>query len=49
MECLQDWGSYMKLALPSAFMICFEWWVWEIGGFLAGAFRDPRPLSTLTE
>ncbi|XP_027888198.1 multidrug and toxin extrusion protein 1 [Xiphophorus couchianus] len=35
-ECLQGWGSYMKLAVPSAFMICFEWWVWEVGGFLAG-------------
>ncbi|TKS82927.1 Multidrug and toxin extrusion protein 1 [Collichthys lucidus] len=36
MECLQEWGSYMKLAVPSAFMICFEWWIWEIAGFLAG-------------
>ncbi|KAE8287498.1 Multidrug and toxin extrusion protein 1 [Larimichthys crocea] len=35
-ECLQEWGSYMKLAVPSAFMICFEWWIWEIAGFLAG-------------
>ncbi|XP_017273455.1 multidrug and toxin extrusion protein 1 [Kryptolebias marmoratus] len=35
-DCLQHWGSYMKLAVPSAFMICFEWWVWEIGSFLAG-------------
>ncbi|TNN63445.1 Multidrug and toxin extrusion protein 1 [Liparis tanakae] len=35
--CLQDWGSYMKLAIPSIFMVCFEWWVWEIGGFLAAA------------
>uniref|UniRef100_A0A3Q2DT67 Multidrug and toxin extrusion protein n=1 Tax=Cyprinodon variegatus TaxID=28743 RepID=A0A3Q2DT67_CYPVA len=35
-ECLQGWGAYMKLAIPSAFMICFEWWVWEVGGFLAG-------------
>ncbi|XP_056263714.1 multidrug and toxin extrusion protein 1-like isoform X3 [Pseudoliparis swirei] len=23
--CLQDWGSYMKLAIPSTFMVCFEW------------------------
>lgn len=35
-ECLQEWGSYMKLAIPSVFMVCFEWWIWEIGGFLAG-------------
>ena len=35
-DCLQEWGSYMKLAIPSVFMICFEWWIWEFGGFLAG-------------
>ncbi|KAM9729461.1 multidrug and toxin extrusion protein 1 isoform 2-T2 [Menidia menidia] len=39
-ECLQDWGSYMKLAVPSAFMICFEWWIWEVGGFLAGVLGE---------
>uniref|UniRef100_A0A3P9JGL2 Multidrug and toxin extrusion protein n=1 Tax=Oryzias latipes TaxID=8090 RepID=A0A3P9JGL2_ORYLA len=39
-NCLQDWGSYMKLATPSALMICLEWWVWEIGGFLAGALGE---------
>uniref|UniRef100_A0A673XJB6 Multidrug and toxin extrusion protein n=1 Tax=Salmo trutta TaxID=8032 RepID=A0A673XJB6_SALTR len=35
-EALQEWGSYMQLAIPSTLMVCFEWWVWEIGGFLAG-------------
>uniref|UniRef100_A0AAV2JAH1 Multidrug and toxin extrusion protein n=1 Tax=Knipowitschia caucasica TaxID=637954 RepID=A0AAV2JAH1_KNICA len=39
-ECLQDWGSYMKLAIPSLFMVCFEWWIWEIGGFLAGVLGE---------
>ncbi|XP_054610921.1 multidrug and toxin extrusion protein 1 isoform X2 [Dunckerocampus dactyliophorus] len=39
-ECLQDWGSYMKLAVPSTFMVCFEWWIWEIGGFLAGILGE---------
>ncbi|MEQ2262474.1 hypothetical protein XENORESO_012871 [Xenotaenia resolanae] len=39
-ECLQGWGSFMKLAVPSAFMICFEWWVWEVGGFLAGVLGE---------
>ncbi|GLD46772.1 multidrug and toxin extrusion protein 1-like protein [Lates japonicus] len=38
--CLQDWGSYMKLAVPSAFMVCFEWWIWEVGGFLAGVLGE---------
>lgn len=35
-ECLQEWGSHMKLAIPSALIVCFEWWIWEIGGILAG-------------
>lgn len=39
-ECLQEWGSYMKLAIPSAFMTCFEWWIWEIFGFLAGILGE---------
>uniref|UniRef100_A0A3P9AHB2 Multidrug and toxin extrusion protein n=1 Tax=Esox lucius TaxID=8010 RepID=A0A3P9AHB2_ESOLU len=39
-ECLQDWGSYMQLAVPSTLMVCFEWWVWEIGGFLAGMLGE---------
>lgn len=35
-ECLQDWGSYIHLAIPSMVMLCVEWWTYEIGGFLAG-------------
>ncbi|XP_056118142.1 multidrug and toxin extrusion protein 1 [Rhinichthys klamathensis goyatoka] len=37
---LQEWGSYMKLAIPSTLMLCFEWWVYEIGGFLAGMLGE---------
>ncbi|TNN66076.1 Multidrug and toxin extrusion protein 1 [Liparis tanakae] len=36
-ESLQEWGSYMKLAFPSTLMTCFEWWLYEFGGFFAGA------------
>uniref|UniRef100_A0A671WRY5 Multidrug and toxin extrusion protein n=1 Tax=Sparus aurata TaxID=8175 RepID=A0A671WRY5_SPAAU len=39
-DCLQDWDSYMKLAFPSAVMTCLEWWIWEIGGFLAGILGE---------
>ncbi|XP_061658970.1 multidrug and toxin extrusion protein 1 [Syngnathoides biaculeatus] len=39
-KCLQDWGSFMRLAVPSIFMVCFEWWIWEIGGFLAGVLGE---------
>uniref|UniRef100_A0A8D3DHB9 Solute carrier family 47 member 3 n=1 Tax=Scophthalmus maximus TaxID=52904 RepID=A0A8D3DHB9_SCOMX len=35
-ECLQDWGSYIHLAIPGMVMMCVEWWTYEIGGFLAG-------------
>ncbi|KAM8898350.1 multidrug and toxin extrusion protein 1-like isoform 1-T1 [Spinachia spinachia] len=38
--CLQEWGSYMKLAIPSTFLIWFDWWIWEVGGFLAGILGE---------
>ncbi|XP_030632196.1 multidrug and toxin extrusion protein 1 [Chanos chanos] len=40
MECLQEWDSYMHLAIPSTLMICADWWLYEIGGFLAGLISD---------
>ncbi|KAM7374365.1 hypothetical protein PAMP_007027 [Pampus punctatissimus] len=39
-DCLQEWGTYMKLAVPSTFMVCFEWWIWEISGFLSGILGE---------
>ncbi|CAG08874.1 unnamed protein product, partial [Tetraodon nigroviridis] len=39
-ECLQEWGSHMKLAIPSACMLCFEWWIWEVGSILAGILGE---------
>ncbi|XP_077578247.1 multidrug and toxin extrusion protein 1-like [Stigmatopora nigra] len=39
-ESLQEWGSYMRLAVPSMLMKCFEWWVYEFGGFFAGMLSD---------
>uniref|UniRef100_A0A8C9AU36 Multidrug and toxin extrusion protein n=1 Tax=Prolemur simus TaxID=1328070 RepID=A0A8C9AU36_PROSS len=35
-ECFQEWDSYIRLAVPSMFMVCIEWWTFEIGTFLAG-------------
>ncbi|KAF7479005.1 Hypothetical predicted protein [Marmota monax] len=35
-ECFQEWGAYIHLAIPSMFMLCIEWWTFEIGTFLAG-------------
>lgn len=37
---LQEWGPYMQLAIPSTLMTCFEWWIYEIGGFLAGMLGE---------
>ncbi|XP_053551555.1 multidrug and toxin extrusion protein 1-like [Bombina bombina] len=35
--CFEDWGPFIRLAIPSMFMLCIEWWAFEIGIFLAGA------------
>ncbi|KAL0973217.1 hypothetical protein UPYG_G00200470 [Umbra pygmaea] len=39
-DALQEWGSYMRLAIPSTLMLCFEWWIYELGGFLAGMLSE---------
>ncbi|KAJ3588617.1 hypothetical protein NHX12_009471 [Muraenolepis orangiensis] len=39
-SCLQGWDSYMQLAIPSTLMVCFEWWIWEVGCFLAGTLGE---------
>ncbi|XP_028319930.1 multidrug and toxin extrusion protein 1-like isoform X1 [Gouania willdenowi] len=39
-DSLQEWGSYMRLAIPSALMKCFEWWIYEFGGFFAGMLGE---------
>uniref|UniRef100_H3DFK5 Multidrug and toxin extrusion protein n=1 Tax=Tetraodon nigroviridis TaxID=99883 RepID=H3DFK5_TETNG len=38
--CLQDWGSYLSLAIPSMVMMCIEWWTYEIGSLLAGLINE---------
>ncbi|KAJ3614619.1 hypothetical protein NHX12_018190 [Muraenolepis orangiensis] len=40
MECLQEWGPFLKLAFPSMLMLCLEWWMFEVGGFLAGIISE---------
>ncbi|XP_063289187.1 multidrug and toxin extrusion protein 1-like [Pelobates fuscus] len=35
-ECFEEWGSFIRLAIPSMLMLCIEWWTFEIGIFLAG-------------
>lgn len=40
MECLQEWGPFIRLAIPSMLMLCLEWWMFEIGGFLCGVISE---------
>ncbi|XP_050985255.1 multidrug and toxin extrusion protein 1 isoform X1 [Labeo rohita] len=40
MDCLQEWDSFIHLALPSMLMMCAEWWTYEIGGLLAGLIGE---------
>ncbi|XP_035515441.1 multidrug and toxin extrusion protein 1-like [Morone saxatilis] len=40
LDCLQEWGPFVKLAIPSMFMMCLSWWIFEIGGFLAGLISE---------
>ena len=48
-ECLQDWGPFFRLAVPSMLMLCVEWWAYEIGSFLVGTWgggvRGDPPLD----
>ncbi|XP_055035507.2 multidrug and toxin extrusion protein 1 [Misgurnus anguillicaudatus] len=39
-DCLQEWGAFVRLALPSMLMLCVEWWTYEIGGFLSGLISE---------
>ncbi|XP_031728410.1 multidrug and toxin extrusion protein 1-like isoform X1 [Anarrhichthys ocellatus] len=39
-ECLQEWGPFLCLAIPSMLMLCLEWWLYEIAGFLAGIISE---------
>ncbi|KAI4814346.1 hypothetical protein KUCAC02_003543 [Chaenocephalus aceratus] len=39
-ECLQEWRPFLRLAIPSMLMLCLEWWLYEIAGFLAGIISE---------
>uniref|UniRef100_A0A3P8W959 Multidrug and toxin extrusion protein n=1 Tax=Cynoglossus semilaevis TaxID=244447 RepID=A0A3P8W959_CYNSE len=40
LDCLQEWGPFIRLAIPSMLMLCLEWWMFEIGGFLSGVISE---------
>ncbi|XP_067865972.1 multidrug and toxin extrusion protein 1-like [Heterodontus francisci] len=35
-DSLQEWGLFIRLAIPSMFMLCIGWWTYYIGTFLVG-------------
>ncbi|CAL8304714.1 unnamed protein product [Gadus morhua 'NCC'] len=39
-DCLQEWGSFIQIAIPSMLMHCLAWWVYEAGGFLTGLISE---------
>lgn len=39
-DCLLDWGSFIRLAVPGMLMMCIEWWTFELGSFLAGESKS---------
>ena len=40
LDCLQEWGQFTQVAIPSMFMLCLEWWTFEIGGLFAGTISE---------
>ena len=39
-ESLQEWGLFLKLAIPGMLMMVLEWWSFELVTFLAGVMGD---------
>ncbi|XP_071676141.1 protein DETOXIFICATION 16-like isoform X2 [Lolium perenne] len=44
-QAFDDIPAFMKLAVPSAIMVCMEWWSFEVLVLLAGLLPNPK-LST---
>ncbi|KAM9792975.1 multidrug and toxin extrusion protein 1-like [Neosynchiropus ocellatus] len=40
LDSLQEWGPFIHLAIPSMLMLCLEWWLFEVGSFLAGIIGE---------
>ncbi|XP_038670500.1 multidrug and toxin extrusion protein 1-like isoform X2 [Scyliorhinus canicula] len=39
-DCLQEWGNFLRLAIPSLCMVCAEWWPYQIGILLLGSISE---------
>ncbi|XP_029002993.1 multidrug and toxin extrusion protein 1-like [Betta splendens] len=40
LDCLQEWGTFVKLAVPCLLMMCLKWWLLEVAAFLAGIISE---------
>lgn len=41
-DALHGWTEYLVVAMPSAAMLCLEWWVFEIAVAMAGLLSNPE-------
>ncbi|XP_038670491.1 multidrug and toxin extrusion protein 1-like isoform X1 [Scyliorhinus canicula] len=39
-DCLQEWGRFTRLAIPSLLMLCIEWWAYDTGMLYVGLIND---------
>ena len=35
-DALRGWGYYLKIGIPGACMLCFEWWAFELLAIFSG-------------
>ncbi|XP_031265260.1 protein DETOXIFICATION 14-like [Pistacia vera] len=42
MELFRGIGEFFRLAIPSAFMVCLEWWAFEFLTLLSGLLPNPK-------
>lgn len=40
MEAFKDWWPFIQLAVPGIFMVCSEWWSWEISALAASYLSE---------
>ncbi|XP_029957238.1 multidrug and toxin extrusion protein 1-like [Salarias fasciatus] len=45
LDCLQEWGPFLHLAIPSMLMFCLEWWLYDVAGVLAGVISETELAS----
>ncbi|XP_072326238.1 multidrug and toxin extrusion protein 1-like [Scyliorhinus torazame] len=39
-DCLQEWGRFTRLAIPSLLMLCAEWWAYDSGMLYVGLIDE---------